>query len=206
MIRKKFLIFNIALFLSVVCPSFQALALTASEAISKVQSKLESAKTIKADFSMAINGSTVTGKIYSKGKKFAIITSPVSNWYNGKDLYTYNASQGETTIFSPTESELAEINPLLYISCADDYKVLGSKNIDDNTVMLVPKEKNSSIKNVKIELNSTTYLPKKIGIKTSSGDNIDIKISNIKLNETIEDSTFEYPKTKYSNVPVTDMR
>ena len=209
---KKHFIFNkslrLLLIVFLIFPALSAKALTAAEIFEKGKSKLESAKTLSADFKMSYGNGTVSGKLYSKGSKFAIISKNLSNWYNGTDLYTYNASQGETTIFNPSQSELSEINPLLYLNSSSGYNILGSKESKDGveTIMLVPKTKTSSVKSVKIDLDSKNFLPKAIKIVTSSGSKVDITISNIKLDSDISDNTFNYPKSSYPNIPVTDMR
>lgn len=199
---------SLCIILSLLLPLFSANALTATEIFNKGKSKIESAKTLTADFTMTVGGGSVSGKIYTKGSKFAIITKSLSNWYNGKDLYTYNASQGETTVFNPTASDLAQINPLLYLSTASDYRIVSTNDSNEGaeTIMLIPKAKNSSVKSLKIELNTSTYLPKTIKIVTSSGSKVDIKLSNIKLDQSISDSTFEYPKASYPKATINDMR
>ena len=123
-------------------PAAQAKAVTASEALDKAKAKITSATTLSANFSMTTGGKSVSGKIYQKGKKFAIISNLTSNWYNGTDLYTYMAAKNETTVFKPSSSELAEVNPLLYIQSASDYKVMGSKTqkAGVETVVLMPKK------------------------------------------------------------------
>lgn len=185
-----------------------ASALTAKEAFDKAKTKVTSATSLTADFSMKLNGTTVKGKIYSKGKKFAIITNATSSWYNGTNLYTYDPSAQETYLFNPTSSELKEVNPLLYLNSASGYKISGTKNKKSGieTVVLIPSGTGSGVKNVTIDLDSKTYLPKSLRIVPSTGDAIDISISGLKINPTISDTTFDYPKSKYPNATITDMR
>lgn len=182
-------------------------ALTPSEIFNKSRNKISSAKTLSADFILKANGQTTKGKLYSKGKKFSLISNLSSNWYNGKDLYTYNKSSNETYIFKPDLTELAEINPLLYLNSASDYKVTGKKEKKKGieSIILIPKKTGTGIKSINIDLNDKTFLPVKIIINTTSGI-VELNISNIALNVNIQDSVFEYPKTKYPSVKVTDIR
>lgn len=183
-------------------------AMTASEAFDKGKSKIESAKSVSADFILTVNGNSAKGSILTKGSKFVISSDAGSSWYNGKDLYSYNPVSNETTVFSPDESELAEVNPLLYLSSSDDYKVMGTKNKKDGfeTAILVPKDKNSTIKKVTIDLDSSTFLPKLISVETKSGALIDLKISNISLDVSVSDSSFTYPSKTYSSAKIIDLR
>ena len=157
---------------------------------------------------MKVSGKSVNGRILSKGTKFALTSNATSNWYNGKDLYTYNPSQGETTVFRPTAEELAEVNPLLYLKSASNFKIVPSKNKKTGieTVVLVPKSSGTGVKNVMLELDSKTFLPKTIKITPSSGGAIEISITALKLNASVADSSFEYPKAKYPKAKIIDMR
>lgn len=201
---SKFLI--LALLLLV--PAAQAKAVTASEALLKAKTKITSASSLQASFAMSSGGKSVSGKIYQKGKKFAIISNVTSNWFNGTDLYTYMGDKNETTVFKPSASELAEVNPLMYIQSASNYKVLSSKTQKAGiiTVVLMPKKTGSGIKSVTIELDSKSYLPKTIKILPSSGAAINVAISGVSLNGSLADSIFDYPKGKYPKAKVIDMR
>lgn len=185
-----------------------AFALTPSEALEKAKKAIDGAKSIEAEFTLKYNGATSTGTLYGKGSKFAIVSSVTSNWYNGNDLYTYDPTSKETYVFNPTAAELSEINPLLYIKSSGDYKVAGTKNPKKGveTVTLIPKTKSSGVKSVTLEIDSKTFLPKTIKVIPTSGGTLTLTINKATLNKTLTDSTFEYPKTKYPNVKLIDMR
>lgn len=198
----------LTLLIALLLMSSEAGAVTPAEAFEKGRSKIAAAKALSADFTMKLNGRTLSGKLYSKGKKFSLTSEMTSSWYNGKDLYTYDSSTGDTYVFNPTSSELAETNPLLYLSTASDYKVTGSKTARKGveTVVLLPKKSGSSVKSVSLELDPKTYLPKSITVRPASGAAVTVNISNLKLNGDINDATFEYPKKKYPKARLVDMR
>lgn len=187
---------------------FQANASKTEDVFAKAKDKIASAKTLTASFTLTVNGTSTSGKIYSKGNRFALITDKTSNWYNGKDLYTYDASAAETYLFNPSKDELRETNPLLYLKSASDYRIADSKNSKTGveTVILLPKTKDSGVKSVTIVIDSKTYLPKNIKVVTSNGITLSVALSNIKLNAELADSTFDYPKQKYPGVKITDLR
>lgn len=190
------------------CFGEASLAATPGEALAKAKKAISGASSLTADFSLKAQGNTVKGKILSKGKKFAVNTNSTSSWYNGTDLYTYQPSKSETTIFRPTATELAEVNPLLYINTADNFKVLGTKakKAGVESIVLMPKNTSSGIKSVTIDLDSKTFLPKMLTIVPSSGGNMVVTISSIKLNSNIPDSSFNYPKQNYPKAKLIDMR
>lgn len=180
----------------------------AEKALQQAKSKISSASSITASFSLNMGGGSVSGTLKAKKSKFSIVTSSYGTWYNGSDLYTYNAQNNETTVMKPTSSELAEANPLLYINNADDYKVTTTKASKSgvDTVVLIPKKSGSGIKSVTIELNKSTHLPKSIKITPTSGSAYQLTISSIKLNSSVADSSFDYPKSKYPGSKLIDLR
>lgn len=186
---------------------FEIFSMSATEVFGKAKGKLEGAKTLTAEFNISTAGGNITGNLYSKGKKFSLITDATSNWYNGEDLYTYDKSAGETFRYKPTSGELGEINPLLYIRNSANYKIMESKESrkDIAAVTLLPKKK-GNVKKVTVEIDKKTWLPKAVTVTPVSGSPVVITISKIKLNVALGDSYFEYPRSKYPKVKVTDMR
>ncbi|MDE5774069.1 MAG: hypothetical protein K2H86_06405, partial [Muribaculaceae bacterium] len=85
--------------------------------------KLKGASGITADFSVTRQGRSISGKIKEKGSKFAITTSSMGTWYDGKSLTTWQADSNEATIVSPSQNELSETNPLLLLQSAASYSV-----------------------------------------------------------------------------------
>lgn len=199
---------NLFLLICVLFCSLTGNAITATEIYEKGKTKIESAKSLSADFIMSINGRDVKGRILTKGNKFAILNDVSSNWYNGTELYTYVPSEEETTVFEPETDELPGINPLLYLKDASQYKLLTTKTKKDGieTVILVPRKAGGTVKRVSIDLDKTTYLPKVIDILTGQGENIKLVISNIRINGNIPDSEFVYPSSRYPAAKIIDMR
>ncbi len=93
--------------LLLIMPFFASAAITAQQAIDKAAKKIESAGALTAKF----NGS-MTGTLISSGKKFSIVADGFGVWYDGKDMWSFSSRAGETTLTSPTPSELLETNPL----------------------------------------------------------------------------------------------
>lgn len=200
---------RISLFLlMLISISFWSHALTAEETLKKAHDKLATAKSVTADFKIKQSDKSFSGKLTSKGSKFSIISSYSSNWYDGKDLWTYNPSSSETTVIKPSSSDLALANPLLYLNSSSNYKATlpKQKKKGMETLILVPKTKGSGVKNITLDLDPKTYLPTAITLVTSSGQTISVTISNIKLNSAIDDSAFTYPKSKYPKSKIVDLR
>ncbi|MDE5653518.1 MAG: outer membrane lipoprotein carrier protein LolA [Muribaculaceae bacterium] len=168
--------------------------------------KLAAAKSVKAQFTTTAGGHTVGGTLLSKGSKFSITMAGAGSWYDGKTLTTYSKANGEATMWIPTKSELAETNPLLYLSTYADYNVATEKGkAGENVFVLTPKKRGSGVKSVKVTVNSSTKLPKSLRIATGS-EVYTVTIKSMTLNAAIADGSFTFPKKSYPGVTVTDLR
>lgn len=179
----------------------------ASELLSKCSAKLKAAKSLKCDFTMKANGNSLTGTLLSKGAKFSITVPGAGTWYNGKSIWSYNKAMGETTVWTPTRSDLMEANPLLYISTEKDYTVSEQgKSVNGvRTIVLTPKKRNAGVKKVSVGINTKTLLPVSVNVQ-SNGGSVAIAIKSIKLNPVLSDASFVYNPATYKGVPVTDLR
>lgn len=181
---------------------------TPGEIFSKAKSKITSAKTVKADFTMTVNGQSCKGVLTTMGKKFAIESNISSTWFNGKEMWTYISDSNETTIINPTPLELTQTNPLLYLETASNYNIVGSKKKDSasETITLIPKINNTGIKFVNISISRKSWLPTKITVFPTSGNSIAISLNSVKLNENVAESKFDYPKSKFAKAKIIDLR
>ncbi|MDE6272733.1 MAG: outer membrane lipoprotein carrier protein LolA [Muribaculaceae bacterium] len=195
------------IFLAGIGMSQTASAASADDILQSCVKKLSGAKSLKATFTATFSGRSASGTLLSKGQKFSLVMSGIGSWYDGKNLWSYSAANNETTLWTPSKAELAESNPLLYLSSASDYTVKagsGSKK-GESIIVLTPKKRNSGIKSVTAVINTSTNLPKKLTI-VAAGQTSVISFGSITLNPSIADSQFAYPKSKYPKVNVTDLR
>lgn len=182
-------------------------AATPAEQLRDAAARLNSAKSIRAEFSISGAGGKATGTLLSKGRKFSIVSPLTSTWYDGSAITVYNPSTREATIWTPSPSELAESNPLLYLSTAANYNVAagtgGAKG--ERVLLLTPKKRGGSVKSIRIVLNAVDMLPKSMRI-TAAGGTTDITIRNLRLNAAVADSSFIFPRKSYPKAVVTDLR
>ncbi len=189
--------------LLLIMPFFASAAITAQQAIDKAAKKIESAGALTAKF----NGS-MTGTLISSGKKFSIVADGFGVWYDGKDMWSFSSRAGETTLTSPTPSELLETNPLEIIKVnATKYTATKiSENNGNYTLKLTPKTKGDNVKEATLVLNTATWLPTSINILFNNGSNFIINILSITEGGTAPASTFVYPQNTYPGIEVIDLR
>jgi len=186
-----------------------AFALTANEIMTKAATNIRSAKGIYGSFVISSSGKNLTGTFKAKGAKFTLMTSASSSWYNGKHLWTYNPSSGETTLFTPTAEELLESNPLEYLKTYSNSftSVFSKKKISGKYIVsLIPKSKKNQIKQVEIVFNNKTLKPEKFTIENQSGSVTMVNVKSLDYARSFKASEFEYPRSKYPKSQIIDLR
>lgn len=194
--------------------SLNAQTLTPAQILAKTAAKLNSKQGIEAHFSVSYSGYTGKGAIKAKDGKFYVKFPDTQVWYNGSDLYTYNQNTGETTVVNPTSEELAQTNPLVYITSATKNFNVSESTVKKNgryTLELKPKTGGAGsgdmdVKRVTLTIRKSDFGLEKVVIEPRSGSPITAEISEIKNGNNILASDFEYPRSKYSKVELIDLR
>ena len=179
---------------------------TAADELETVAHILRQASGITADFTLTSGGHSVSGTLQAQGKKFALLTPATSTWYDGATMTVYSSASREATVWTPTEAELAESNPLLYISMTKDFKVsYGKVGENEKELVLTPRRRGGSVKSVRITIGTMTRLPKAIAIEAGGGST-KISISKLNVGNKFAAGVFTFPKSKYPGVKITDLR
>lgn len=182
---------------------------TAEGMLKKAAAAINGAGGLTASFTLDYGQQRITGTLKAAGKKFAIQTSSSSTWYDGKNMWTYNPKNNETTIITPSAQEVAEANPL---SMVNSYSVsftaafAKDKTKGSKTIILTPKSKRSGYKSVRVVIPQGSSLPSKLIIVPTSGQTVIVTISQVKRGQNYTDATFTYPKTKYPKTEIIDLR
>lgn len=182
---------------------------TAQQLVSTIASKINGSSGVKATFRMTVGSQTVNGTMTSSGKKFALESNAASSWYDGKTLYTYNPASAETTLVTPTASELAETNPLSVISAAATKFTAAyakKQTAGSNTIVLTPKAKGTGIRRAVLIASADKNIPQKLDLTMDSGERIVISISSVQLGIKPAASVFTYPKARYPKARLVDLR
>lgn len=182
---------------------------TAESIMKKAASAVTNANGLSASFSLASGNQIITGTLISSGSKFALKSSTISTWYDGKTMWTLNSKSNETTMTYPTTSELAEANPLLIVnSYSNNFTAAFAKSqtAGSRTIILTPKSKKLGYKSVHVTIPNGGSFPTQIVVIPTSGQRIKISISKVKTGQKFTASSFVYPHQKYPNTEVVDLR
>lgn len=183
---------------------------TANDVLSKTSLKINSAKCLIANFTATVaQGKSTKGTLTIAGRKFAMTTEGYGVWFNGTDMWSYYANNKETSLTTPTDGELLEINPLMIVNqYAKNFKAtITAKSKSSYTVVLTPLSKSNSVRKATIVISASTWLPTSIDATFSNNTSLMIKINSITEGKnTPAKSLFEYQKEKYPGIDVIDLR
>ncbi|MBD5263579.1 MAG: outer membrane lipoprotein carrier protein LolA [Bacteroides sp.] len=182
---------------------------TADGMLKKAAAAINGAGGLTASFTLDYGQQKMTGTLKASGRKFALQTSTASTWYDGKNMWTYNAGSNETTLMIPTPQEVAEANPLSIVnSYASTFTAAFAKSQakGSKTIVLTPKSKKSGYKSVHVTIPAGASFPSKLVVIPSSGQKITVSISQVKTGQKLAESSFIYPKTKYPKAEIVDLR
>lgn len=182
---------------------------TADGMLKKAAGAINGSTGLTASFTLDYGSQKVTGTMKASGKKFALQTSSTSTWYDGKNMWTYNAKNAETTLMTPTPQEVAEANPLSIVnSYSANFTAAFAKTQPkgSKTIVLTPKSKQSGYRSVHVTIPDGSVFPSKLVVIPSSGQKVTVSISQVKTGQKLPDATFVYPKAKYPKVEIVDLR
>ena len=204
----KILKYFIAL-LTVMAVSLSASAETADGMLRKAASFINGAGGLSASFVLDYGQQKLSGTLKASGKRFTVQTSSTSTWYDGKNMWTYNSRNNETTLMTPTPQEVSEANPLSIVNSYSSqftaaYAKTHSKG--SKTIVLTPKSKKIGYKSVHVTIPDGSSIPTKLVVVPSSGQKVTVTISQVKTGLKLPESTFTYPKTKYPKAEIVDLR
>lgn len=86
-------------------------AQSAGEILRAAASKISSAPSVEAQFTVNGADGPVQGSAVVSGAYFALTTPVVRVWYDGRTQWTMLCSTGEVSITEPTQEEVMETNP-----------------------------------------------------------------------------------------------
>ncbi|MCM1440339.1 MAG: outer membrane lipoprotein carrier protein LolA [Roseburia sp.] len=184
-------------------------AITPAQILEKTSGSISKAKGISSVFVIKNQGKSYKGNFKAKGNKFSFISSFSSIWYDGKNMWVYNPMSKETTLTCPDKAEVAETNPLSYISGYRKYYVASFSNRKvkgQYVVKLTPKKSSSGMPPVEISINQSTYKPVEFRISPKGMGITTVSFSSLNYNANISDTELKYPEKSYKNVEVVDMR
>ncbi|MBR4643968.1 MAG: hypothetical protein IKO73_02245 [Bacteroidaceae bacterium] len=170
---------------------------------------------VQASFTAtSFNGTTevasTKGIMYLQGKKMMLSTNDMKMWYNGKTLWSLIPESDEVNMSTPTEREMAHVNPYSFLGVyKKGYKMTAKqtklRGKDVYEVHLVARNAKNNAQEMFIDVAKSDYTPLCIRIRQDNDWNR-ISIHSLQGNQHFTDADFEFPKNEYPNADIIDLR
>ena len=197
---------------------FVGLCLTASAAGNKTQtaesilaglrSKITSAPSVEAVFTINSEHGPLHGSVILAGDKYQLSTPELEVWYDGKTQWTLSRTSKEVNITTPDADERMASNPFAILSAGKGHYT--SRRLADSkgnqVVQLTPTDKTSAIGSFTIYVKPTDKWPAAINVNFEDGRRIDITVNSISAGKTRQASTFTFNKSRYPGFEIIDLR
>lgn len=213
--KKLFSALLLTVLICAVLPS-HAQDAKAKSILDKVSTKMKSAKTLKANFSLSMKNAkgaimqTISGTFMMKGIRYHINAGSQEIICDGKSVWTYLKKNNEVQVssFDPSEQTISP-SKLFSGSYEKEYrytykgaKSVGGKNVD--VIQLTPKA-SKSFKSVDLYVDNSGNIAGG-NIYENNGGAYTYTISGITPNASIADAQFTFDAKSHPGVDVTDLR
>ncbi len=195
--------------------SLGSMAQNARQILDATAAKIRQMGDVKGTFTAtSFNGTTeqgsTKGTMLLQGKKMQLSTDDMKMWYNGKTQWSLMPESGEVNVSTPTEREMAHMNPYSFINMyKKGYKMTVSttklRGKDVYEVHLIARNARNNAQEMYIDVTKNDYTPLCIRVRQDNEWNR-ISIHSLLGNQHFTDADFEFPKSEYPNIEIIDLR
>ncbi|MEG0947809.1 MAG: LolA-like putative outer membrane lipoprotein chaperone [Bacteroidales bacterium] len=183
-----------------------------SAQVFKANTGIEASFLLKDGMNDPKNLHSFEGVLKSKQSRFMIDLPEIRTWFDGKTQWSYLKSNREVNITSPTEEEIAAVNPVALLRLYQNgYRAVykGERTIKGEKVAeieLLAERKDSPLRKIFVRLNMANYLPVSVLIRDKNGNSSEVTFLKIKQNLNLPDSDFVFNKKEFPEAEVIDLR
>ncbi len=216
--KKAFLICGLA----IGCLANTATAQTDAKAkgiLENVSKKVNTLKTIKANFTLKITGGkggkvsdTKKGSISLKGQKYHFMISGQEVICDTKTIWNYNADAKEVTInnFNPNEQNISPAKLLTnFYDKEYKYKYTGERKEGGkacDVIELTPIDASKQTAKIELLIDKSSAMIAGGTMWSKNGNKTQYEISNVVTNANIPDTYFTWDAKAHKGIEVNDMR
>ena len=185
----------------------------ASAILDEVSAKTKLYKTIKIDFTYAMDNAKekihdkFKGTLLSKGDKYKLTAAGQDVICDGKTMWTYLKETNEVQINNAGEDDDSFTPTKLLSGYGKDYK---SKFIEekgnDQIIELYPLKKGKTFTKVQLTIDKSKKQISKFVIYDRSGSTFSYIVDKFIADQAIADNVFTFNKAEHPGVDVNDMR
>lgn len=154
---------------------------------------------------------SISGKIFLHGKKFNLVSTNVTGWFDGKTLWTLNKACDEVNVSTPSVRERQSMDPYLFVdlykkgyNCTSKSTQL--RGVDCHEVHLLSTNPKNTVKEMYVTIDKKTNMPLCIRMREGQKNWVRVSIKNCKVNQKYSDDKFTFNSKDYPQVTVVDIR
>lgn len=153
---------------------------------------------------------TAVGTIRVQGNKFQIDSDRMSTWFDGTTQWSLLAGSNEVNLTTPTPEEIQQINPYTFVDLYKSGYRLSASDVtyqgkSCHEVRMVATRSGSSISEMRITIDSSSYLPHSIRIREGA-DWTRIRVKSLATGKHLADSVFRFDSKSRPGIEVIDLR
>jgi len=185
----------------------------ASAILDDVSAKTKSFKTIKIEFTYAMDNTkekvhdTFKGTLLSKGDKYKLTAAGQDVISDGKTVWTYLKDAKEVQINNVGEDEDAFTPTKLLSGYNKDFKAkFIQENGNEQIIELYSLKKGKTFTKVRLTIDKTKKQINKIMIYDRNGSTFSYIVNKFVADQAIADNVFSFNKADFPGVEMNDMR
>lgn len=183
-----------------------------------VTKKVNSLKSLKADFSLHLAGAngklrdTKKGTILLKGQKYRVTLPGQEIINDNKTVWTYLKDANEVQVSTNNPNEQTISPAKLFTSFYDKeyaYKYAGTRKVNGKNcdiIELTPVSKNKQFSKVELAIDKANNTIAGGNIWEKNGNKYQYDVNNFTPNAAVTDASFTFDSKKYPGVEVVDLR
>lgn len=191
------------------CGTAVACAQSATSILDKAADTFRKAGGVKIGYTYQAGGQGGSGDIQMKGRKFVNHMDGQTLWFDGKTLWTYFPDNQEVNVTTPSQKELAKMNPYAFISLyKKGYKATlrGNGTKEYYVILLTATDPKRSPSQITVHIGRKNHRLLYAKLTLSSGDTLTVKVTSYKDKQQWADSHFTFPSKSYPDAEVIDLR
>lgn len=194
--------------LCVAYPLRAANTLSATQVLDKVVKTIRDTPSINMKMSVQNGSSTFKAELTVAHSKFAYNAGPLLVLFDGISQWTLDADSKEVSLTDPTPEEIAETNPLAFVSnYKNNYNVSLTKSGEGSyNIKMTALDKSSFVRSAQVVISSTTWLPTHITAQLSTGQTLTIRVNATEKGAEIPIAKFRYDSKTYPGYELIDLR
>lgn len=153
----------------------------------------------------------ISGSMSILGKKFTMQTAEMLTWFDGKTQWSMAIGDDEVSMTEPTGTELQAINPYAFLDIYKqgfNYKMKRgtlSNGKSGYKVFMTADNSKQEIREIFLEIDEQ-YSPARVSMRQGKNQWVRIVVNSFKTGQKFTDEQFSFPKSKYPNAEIIDLR